>query len=166
MDISEAETGAMKLMLEDVNLADLIGEVTDLYDHVADEAQVAMAVSVPSGLRLQADRARLRQAVANLVDNAIKYTPSGGRVDIEAQCVDGEVVLRIRDTGVGISTDDLQRIWDRLYRGDKSRSQRGLGLGLSLVKAVIQAHHGRVRAVSDPHGGSVFTLTLPLPPAT
>jgi signal transduction histidine kinase len=166
MDISEAETGAMKLMLEDVSLTDLIGEVTDLYEHVADEAQVTLGISIPSGLRLRADRARLRQAVANLVDNAIKYTPSGGRVDIEAQCVDGEAVLRIRDTGVGISTDDLQRIWDRLYRGDKSRSQRGLGLGLSLVKAVIQAHHGRVGAMSDPRGGSVFTLTLPLPAAT
>ena len=166
MDISEAETGAMKLMLEDVSLTDLIGEVTDLYEHVADEAQVTLAISIPTGLRLRADRARLRQAVANLVDNAIKYTPSGGRVDIEAQCVDGEAVLRVRDTGVGISTDDLQRIWDRLYRGDKSRSQRGLGLGLSLVRAVIQAHHGRVGAMSDPRGGSVFTLTLPLPPAT
>jgi len=73
--------------------------------------------------------------------------------------------LSVRDNGIGIPADELPRIWDRLYRGDESRSQRGLGLGLSLVKAVVQAHHGRVEASSDPGGGSVFSLSLPLPPA-
>jgi signal transduction histidine kinase len=165
MDISEAETGTMKLAFEDVNLAELIHEVTGLYDHVADEAQVRMTTDVPPVLSLRADRTRLRQAVANLVDNAIKYTPSGGRVEIAATRAEREVHLSVRDNGIGIPADELPRIWDRLYRGDKSRSQRGLGLGLSLVKAVVQAHQGRVEASSDPGGGSVFSLSLPLPPA-
>ena len=165
MDISEAETGTMKLAFEDVNLAELVHEVTGLYDHVADEAQVRMTTDVPEVLSLRADRTRLRQAVANLVDNAIKYTPSGGRVEIAATRAEREVLLSVRDSGIGIPVDELPRIWDRLYRGDKSRSQRGLGLGLSLVKAVVQAHQGRVEASSDPGGGSVFSLSLPLPPA-
>ena len=165
MDISEAETGTMKLALEDVNLAELIQEVTGLYEHVADEAQVRMTTDVPEVLSLRADRTRLRQAVANLVDNAIKYTPSGGRVEIAATRAEREVLLSVRDSGIGIPADELPRIWDRLYRGDKSRSQRGLGLGLSLVKAVVQAHQGRVEASSDPGGGSVVSLALPLPPA-
>jgi len=165
MDISEAETGTMNLAFEDVNLAELIHEVTGLYDHVADEAQVRMTTDVPPVLSLRADRTRLRQAVANLVDNAIKYTPSGGRVEIAATRAEREVHLSVRDNGIGIPADELPRIWDRLYRGDKSRSQRGLGLGLSLVKAVVQAHQGRVEASSDPGGGSVFSLSLPLPPA-
>ena len=165
MDISEAETGTMKLALEDVNLAELVHEVTGLYEHVADEAQVRMTTDVPRVLSLRADRTRLRQVVANLVDNAIKYTPSGGRVEIAATRAEREVLLSVRDNGIGIPADELPRIWDRLYRGDKSRSQRGLGLGLSLVKAVVEAHQGRVEASSDPGGGSVFSLSLPLPPA-
>ena len=165
MDISEAETGTMKLAIEDVNLAELVHEVTGLYEHVADEAQVRMTTDVPPDLILRADRTRLRQAVANLVDNAIKYTPNGGRVEIVATRAAGEIHLSVRDSGIGISADELPRIWDRLYRGDKSRSQRGLGLGLSLVKAVVQAHQGRVEASSNPAGGSVVSLALPLPPA-
>jgi signal transduction histidine kinase len=162
MDISEAETGTMKLVLEQVNLAELIHEVTDLYEHVAEEAKVGVTTHVPQDIALRADRVRLRQVVANLVDNAIKYTPSGGRVEIEADRGERQAILLLRDTGVGIPIEELPRIWDRLYRGDKSRSQRGLGLGLSLVKAVVQAHQGRVEASANPGGGSIFTLYLPL----
>jgi signal transduction histidine kinase len=162
MDISEAETGTMKLALEQVNLAELIHEVTDLYEHVAEEAKVGVMTHVPQDMTLRADRVRLRQVVANLVDNAIKYTSSGGRVEIEADRGERQAILLVRDTGVGIPIEELPRIWDRLYRGDKSRSQRGLGLGLSLVRAVVQAHQGRVEASANPGGGSIFTLYLPL----
>jgi len=165
MDIAEAETGTMKLALANVNLAELIKEVTDLYEHVAEEAKVCVTTNVPQNISLRADRARLRQVVANLVDNAIKYTPRGGRVEIEAAQGERQAVLLVRDTGVGIPIEELPRIWDRLYRGDKSRSQRGLGLGLSLVKAVVQAHQGRVEASANPGGGSIVTLYLPLPAA-
>ncbi len=103
--------------------------------------------------------------LANLVDNAIKYTPDGGRVEIEAFKNGQEVVVLIKDNGIGITPDDLPRIWDRLYRSDKSRSQRGLGLGLSLVKAVVQAHHGKIEAATNASGGSLFSLSLPLSPS-
>ncbi len=166
MDISEAETGTMKLTLENVNLSVLIEEVAEVYGYVAEDKSVTLSTSAPNEICLRADRERLRQVVANLVDNAIKYTPSGGTVAIEAFPRGEQAVLTVKDTGIGISDDEVPRIWDRLYRGDKSRSQRGLGLGLSLVKAVVQAHQGRVEAFPNPSGGSLFSLYLPLTPAS
>jgi len=162
MDISEAETGATRLVLEDLNLTALVREVAELYEYVAEDKSVALSTRAPADLFLRADRGRLRQAIANLVDNAIKYTADGGRVEIEAFQKDQQAVLLVRDTGIGIAPQDLPRIWERLYRGDKSRSQRGLGLGLSLVKAIVQAHRGRVEAAPNPLGGSIFALYLPL----
>jgi len=161
MDISEAETGAMKLHLEEMNISGLIKDTVELYAHVADDKGVSLHTSSPNDLLLTADANRMRQVMANLMDNAVKYTPSGGRIDLEAYQRDHHAVITIKDTGVGISSEDASKIWNRLYRGDQSRSQRGLGLGLSLVKAVVQAHAGRIEVSSEPGGGSVFTLYLP-----
>jgi len=111
------------------------------------------------------DRNRLAQAIANLLDNAVKYTRAGGQVVIAAGTTDGAARVTVTDTGIGISPDDLPHIWDRLYRGDRSRSERGLGLGLSLVKAIALAHGGRVSVESTPGRGSVFTLHLPAQPS-
>src|SRR6266404_5067713 len=161
MDISEAETGAMKLQLEEVNIADLMEQTVELYAHVADEKNVSLHISSPSDLFLTADLNRMRQVMANLLDNAIKYTPSGGRIELQASRRDHQAVIVVQDTGIGISAEEVPRIWNRLYRGDQSRSQRGLGLGLSLVKAVVQAHDGRIEVSSQLGRGSLFTIYLP-----
>jgi signal transduction histidine kinase len=161
MDVSEAETGAMKLNLEEMNVAPLIDDVVDLYGYVAEEKGVSVHAGFPDELYLTGDRSRLRQVLANLLDNAIKYTPTGGRIDIEASRGEREVEITVKDTGIGISEDELDNIWDRLYRGDKSRSQRGLGLGLSLVRAIVGAHKGRVEVMSKPGSGSIFSVHLP-----
>ncbi|MGH9384089.1 MAG: ATP-binding protein [Vicinamibacterales bacterium] len=209
MDISEAETGIMRLVLTDVDVSSIVREVVGLYEDAADEAGVTLADSMglgsstnevsprgparaheppsgeptrptslrqgyggppkhlrwrkaePQSLSVRADRDRLRQALANLVDNAVKYTPRGGRVDIEAVQEGPDVAIRVRDTGIGIPATDLPRIWDRLYRGDQSRATRGLGLGLSLVRASIEAQGGTVSVESTPGEGSTFTLRLP-----
>jgi signal transduction histidine kinase len=166
MDVSEAEAGTMKLALESIDLGALIGEVAELYGYAADEKNISVSTSGAKGLYVDGDRTRLRQVIANLVDNAVKYTPKGGHIDIEARKEDRQALVVVRDNGIGIARDELGRIWDRLYRGDKSRSQRGLGLGLSLVKAVIQAHNGRVEAAPNPSGGSVFRVYLPLAPVS
>lgn len=161
MDVSEAETGAMKLNSEEISVMPLIEDIVGLYAYVAEEKGVSVNTSCPQGLSFKADRNWIRQVLANLLDNAIKYTPAGGRIDIEACWREQEVIITVKDTGVGISNEDLPNIWDRLYRGDKSRSQRGLGLGLSLVKAIVRAHGGHVKVSSKPGAGSVFTVYLP-----
>jgi signal transduction histidine kinase len=162
MDISEAETGTMKLNLAPIQLADLIRDVAELYQVIAEEKKVTLLATPPKNLELQADRARLEQALANLIDNAIKYTPAGGRVEVTACQRDQEAIIRVKDNGIGIPAAEIPRIWERLYRGDKSRSQKGLGLGLCLVKAVIQAHHGKVEVESAPEQGSEFSVHLPV----
>jgi signal transduction histidine kinase len=103
----------------------------------------------------------VRQVFANLLDNALKYTPEGGRVTITTRNEPGQVVVTFRDTGIGVPPEEQDKIWTRLYRGDKSRSQRGLGLGLSLVKAVVEAHQGKVTVISEPGEGAEFTVVLP-----
>jgi signal transduction histidine kinase len=103
----------------------------------------------------------MRQAFGNILDNALKYTPEGGSVTITARREANQAVVRFRDTGIGIPEAEQSRIWERLYRGDKSRSQRGLGLGLSLVKAVVQAHGGSASVTSTVGQGSEFAVTLP-----
>lgn len=161
MDISEAETGTMKLRLSSIDLTALAAEVAELYEDTADDAGVTLATNVPAGLNVNADRDRLRQALANLVDNAIKYTPRGGRAEITAAARNGGVVIAVSDTGAGISEQDLPRIFDRLYRGDQSRTTRGLGLGLSLVRAYVEAQGGAVVVRSTPGQGSTFEIFLP-----
>jgi len=108
-----------------------------------------------------ADRTRLEQVAANLVDNAIKYTPAGGHVDVTVAREGADAALRVRDDGPGIAATELPRIWDRSFRGDASRSERGLGLGLSLVKAIVEAHGGRATVSSEPGHGATFTVLLP-----
>jgi signal transduction histidine kinase len=161
MDISEAETGTMALGLEPVDLRQLVAQTVDLYEDVAEERRVEIVSDVPEGLLIEVDRIRMRQALANLVDNAVKYTDAGGRVQITAVKGPEQTVITVSDTGVGIPADELQHVWSRLYRGDKSRSTRGLGLGLSLVKAIVEAHGGAVAVTSSPGIGSRFEIRLP-----
>lgn len=165
MDISEAETGVMHLHAEQVDVGAVLTETVELYEDVAEARRIALAAAMPDvPLTVTADRARLRQVLANLVDNAVKYTPPGGRVDLEARAADHEVALTVSDTGPGIPADQQPRIWDRLYRGDAAHGERGLGLGLSLVRAVIEAHGGRVELTSEEGQGSRFTIVLPVHP--
>jgi signal transduction histidine kinase len=160
MDISEAETGTMALRREPVNLRELTNQTIDLYEDVAEERGVQLRADVEEGLSIDVDRIRMRQALANLVDNAVKYTESGGSVEVAAERLGSETVISVTDTGVGVPADELQHVWRRLYRGDKSRSTRGLGLGLSLVKAIVEAHGGRVSVSSTPGAGSRFEIHL------
>jgi signal transduction histidine kinase len=163
MDIAEAEAGTMKLHREPVDLCQLAREIVDLYQYVAEEKKIAVHNDLPgSPVLVSVDRTRMRQALANLLDNAIKYTPDGGQVTITVRIEATQALIIFKDTGIGIPADEQDKIWSRLYRGDKSRSQRGLGLGLSLVKAIVEAHGGKVTVFSIPEKGSEFTVRLPL----
>jgi len=170
MDISEAESGMLQLQREPVRLTDVVARAVDLYHDAADAKGVTLDSDVrlkpdaaaDEGIIVTADRTRLEQVAANLIDNAVKYTPPGGRVEVTVERDSHRALLRVRDTGVGIPRDELPRIWDRLFRGDRSRAERGLGLGLSLVKAIVEAHGGTVDVQSEPGRGSTFTVALPV----
>jgi len=161
MDITEAETGMMKLQREPVDLCQLAREVAELYQYVGEEKHVTISTDLPAPCEVAVDRTRMRQVFANLLDNGVKYTGEGGRVTIAVRSEAGFAQAVFRDTGIGIPAEEQDKIWTRLYRGDKSRSQRGLGLGLSLVKAVVQAHGGEVTVSSEVNQGSEFTVRLP-----
>ncbi|GJM15740.1 MAG: two-component sensor histidine kinase [Thermodesulfobacteriota bacterium] len=161
MEISAAESGAIELKIEKTNLSALLKEVVDLYDFIAEGKNITIKTNLPEILTAGIDRNKMRQALSNLVDNSIKYTPKDGSVEIEAYERANEVCVKISDTGVGIDPEEIDRIWERLYRGDKSRSQKGLGLGLSIVKPIIEAHKGHIEVSSQPGRGSIFTIHLP-----
>jgi signal transduction histidine kinase len=161
MDITEAEAGVMKLNLQSTSIATLLKNVVELYELVAEEKRISVATDFAGLCNADVDATRMRQAFANLLDNALKYTPEGGNVRLTCALEPGRVTVRMRDTGLGIPPDEQPRIWERLYRGDKSRSQRGLGLGLSLVKAIVEAHHGNVSVQSQPDQGSEFIVHIP-----
>jgi signal transduction histidine kinase len=163
MDISEAESGAIELHREMVPLAEIVERAVDLYRETAEAKGITLEAHIDKHVVASIDRPRFEQVAANLLDNAIKYTPPGGRVEISASREDGRALLRVRDSGVGIPPAEVPRIWDRLFRGDRSRTERGLGLGLSLVKAVVEAHKGTVSVDSSPAAGSTFTVALNLP---
>jgi heavy metal sensor kinase len=161
MSITEAEAGLMHLNLENTSLAAVLRKAIDLYEMVIEEKKMEVVTDFAGACEARVDPLRLRQVFANLLDNALKYTPAGGRVKISCFERGDEVVTRFEDTGSGITEAEQPRIWERLYRGDKSRSQRGLGLGLSLVRAIVEAHHGQVFVESQPEQGSKFTVVLP-----
>lgn len=161
LEVSAAENRVLPLRQQPVDVGELLENAAALYDFVADEKNVAVHLAAVNGVRASGDPMRLRQVVANLVDNAIKYTPPGGKVFLGAEQHDREVMITVRDTGPGIPEGEKELIWRRLFRGDRSRTERGFGLGLSVVKAVVEAHGGRVAVTNDPAGGAVFTVALP-----
>ena len=160
-DITEAEAGMMKLQRARVDLCQLVREAVELYEYVAEERKVTVRAELPAPREANVDPVRMRQVIANLLDNAIKYTPAGGSVTVTVRDESERVVVLVRDTGIGIPPEEQDKIWTRLYRGDKSRAERGLGLGLSLVKAVVEAHQGTVTVRSSVGQGAEFEVGVP-----
>lgn len=161
LDISAAEAGALKLNRDRIDLRSLVERAEDLYREVAEEKHIAVAIDLPEPVEADADAIRLGQAVNNLLDNALKYTPEGGKVVLTARAEPNAAVLTVTDNGPGVPIAERDAIFRRLYRGDSSRSQRGLGLGLSLVKAIVEAHGGTVSVEDAPGGGAQFVVRLP-----
>ena len=162
MDISEAESGAMPLKREPIRLSEVVARALELYRDVADAKGVALTANTRADALVSADRVRIEQVAANLIDNAVKYTPRGGQVTVEVAREGPTALMRVRDTGSGIPYAEQPRIWERLFRGDASRTERGLGLGLSLVKAIVEAHGGAVSLDSEVGRGSTFSVSLPI----
>ena len=161
LDISEADAGAIKLKIHREDIPKIGDEVVDLYQVVADEKNISLLNHIERGLAWQVDRRRVKRALANLVDNAIKFSPERTIVTIRGYEKNNRLTLEVTDQGKGVSAEDLPHIWDRLYRGDHSRSEKGMGLGLALVRSIVTAHGGLAEAEAIPEGGSCFRIILP-----
>jgi signal transduction histidine kinase len=162
MDLAEAETGAMRLQRDDIAVPEVVQDAIDLYTEVAEEKGLDLTLdAAPDVPTITGDRVRIRQVIANLLDNAVKYTPRGGRITVTVRAATTGAEINVTDTGPGIAPEDRERVWERLYRGDASRSQRGLGIGLSLVRAIVEAHGGHARVEPAPGQGARFVVSLP-----
>jgi two-component system phosphate regulon sensor histidine kinase PhoR len=163
-DLSAIESGSVKLSLGPVRLKSVVAEIIALTEARRSSCNVTFAVLVPENLMVQADRTRLEQILYNLIDNAVKFNRPSGSVTVRAEENDARVTIHVEDTGAGIAASDLPRVFERLYRTDKSRSRKveGTGLGLAIVKHLVQAHGGEVSATSGIGRGSRFTFTLPI----
>src|SRR5262249_62124969 len=148
--ITEIEHSRRLDAFSDVPLAALVREVGDLYEPMAEDKGVALAVEVANEAIVHCDRDLMFEAVANLVDNAVKFTPKGGRVEIDLLRRERESVIRVKDTGPGIPADEHESVTKRFYRSDKSRGTGGLGLGLSLVAAIVKLHGFRFAIAPGP----------------
>jgi signal transduction histidine kinase len=160
LNVAEAEADTVKLDLQPVPLADTINDVVDLYSIIAEDNGAAIYFEPAPDLIILADRQRISQVWANLVDNAIKYNASEIIISTDRQ--DDMARIQIRDNGMGISENEIKQIWKRMFRGDRSRSKPGLGLGLTLVRATVKSHNGTVEVDSTLNRGTTFTVNLPL----
>lgn len=163
-DLSAIESGQVELTLKPVRLRRVVADVLALAESRQTDAGISFSISIPESVLVQADRTRLEQILQNLIDNAVKFNRPGGSVTVIAEEKDGRVAISIEDTGSGIAALDLPRVFERLYRGDKSRSRKteGAGLGLAIVKHLVHAHGGEISAASELGQGSRFTFTLPV----
>lgn len=165
LDVSRIARGKVELKRETVEMAEIVARALEITSPLLEQRTHSISVKLPRrGLSVEGDPTRLSQVVSNLIANAAKYTPSGGAITITGEAVQGEVVLRVRDTGAGIAPDILPRIFDLFVQGAQAidRSQGGLGLGLTIVRNLVESHGGTVSARSDGVGtGAEFTVRLP-----
>lgn len=163
-DLSLAEAGRLSLNRQSVSVDEAIGSVAAAFGPRAAAGGLALEVRVADDLpNIEADPVRLGQVLRNLLDNAAEHTPSGGRIELTAAALDGEVAITVRDSGAGIAPEHLSRVFERFYRTDPSRSRTtgGAGLGLAIVKQLVEAHGGTVGVESELGQGAAFTVTLP-----
>ena len=167
-DLSLAQTGQLRLHRRTIDLSGVVRETVEALAPVADERSVSLRVDLPAKLLpVQADPDRFRQVVQNLVENALRHTPSGGEVRVVLRNDNGSGVhMAVADTGSGIGAEDLPHVFEHFYRADESRarSSGGTGMGLAIVKSLVEAHGGRVSVESAPGTGSIFTVSLPRQP--
>lgn len=161
LDISEADAGTLSLHKENANIGEMLNEIVDLYEFVAGDRNIELVLKVENAPVWFVDRRRLKQAVANLVDNAVKFSPEERRVTIICKLDENALLLQVLDEGPGIPEGDIAKIWDRLFRGDKSRTTNGMGLGLSLVRSIVLAHDGEVSVECKPSAGCLFSIRIP-----
>lgn len=168
LDLSRLESGEVPLDVREMTLEPLVTQVVSEIGVVGHDRGVAVKTELAADLpSVEADRERVHQVLFNLVDNAVRFTPAGGAITIEAHRLNGSVVVRVEDTGTGIPPEALPRLFERFYRVDPARAREGggTGIGLAIARSVVEAHGGHIKAESELGKGSVFTFDLPVAPA-
>ena len=160
--ISAVENGAKKTQFRDFDLGAVCAQVFDFYEPLAESKGVTMVVDAARPVPVRGDQDLMREALSNLVDNAIKFTPAGGTVRIEARMADGQPFIRVSDTGPGVPPQERERIFDRFYRGERSGKSPGHGLGLSIAESIANLH-GFKLTVEDNNPGARFELRAAAP---
>jgi signal transduction histidine kinase len=167
LTLARADEGRAPLHVERIELRDILGEVAETANILSEQSSVSISVLAPDRpVTLSIDRNRVRQLLMNLLTNATKYTAAGGEVSIDAKREGGEVVIRVRDTGIGIAPGELPHVFDRFWRADPARSRSGQrsgsGLGLAICKWIAEAHGGSIHLQSKPGRGTTITVVLPI----
>ncbi|MFH0788497.1 MAG: ATP-binding protein [Pseudomonadota bacterium] len=158
--ISKTESGVDTFTAEEIDLTALVQDACELFSPLAEDKGLNLSCEVPESSRLKGDTRMIQRLLSNLIDNAVKYTPSGGFITVSLEEREETLVMVVKDTGIGISFQELPRIFERFYRCDQSRSLEGIGLGLSLARSIARVHGGDITAGSPPNQGSIFTVTL------
>ncbi len=144
LDISEAEAGASKMEIEEIDLSQVVRQACEIFLPIVEEKELSLDIQAPPACNIRGDLKKIQRLISNLLDNALKYTPTGGTISIEVSAHEKERIITIEDNGIGIDENDLPYIFHRFYRCDHSRSQEGCGLGLSLARAIVTAHAGQM----------------------
>ena len=162
LDLSRLESGEVRLNLSPVDVSRVIQEVVEIYGEQARAKGVSIAaVDEEAAVEATADENRLQQVLSNLVENAVKFTPSGGEVKVEVERRGRWLEVRVLDSGVGVAAEDAPHVFERFYKADRLQDQGGTGLGLAIAKHIVQSHGGRMWVSSRDGGGSVFGFTVP-----
>jgi len=165
LDIARIEEGRKEFEFETFNVGELVEEVVSTAEHQWRHEGFVIHADVERPLpSIEADRASIAQAVSNLIDNAVKYSGDSREVHVRAFAADGQLTISVQDFGIGIKEEDLDRVFERFYRGgdELTRSVKGSGLGLTLVVQIVEAHNGTVHVESEVGQGSTFSITLPV----
>ncbi len=164
LTLARADAGQPELSREEVALGELVAAAAEQFGPLAERKGVALQAAAEDGVTLSADRERLQQLLVILLDNALKFTPAGGRITVACRRQAGQAVLTVADTGCGIPPADVPRIFDRFFRGDRARSrgEGGSGLGLAIAHWIVESHGGRIRAESAMGAGTKIIVTLPV----
>ena len=162
LDVAEAEAGVSHTAKEQINLSSLVVDACELFEPAAEQKSIDLSCNLDSNCKVIGERSSLQRMLSNLLDNALKYTGPSGSVKVLLNTNSTHVDIKVSDSGIGIPASDQQRIFDRFFRCDHSRTNDGCGLGLSFARAVARAHGGDINLQSEPSKGTTFTVTLPL----